>query len=221
MDLGIGDPGLIIGMVDGPIAVEHPSLSSSRIVFAGGRQHACIDPRSLACLHGTFIAAELSAPRESAAPAICPGCTLLSRPIFSEVMIRQHVPATSPEELAEAIHDCIRAGARIVNLSVGLIGSYVSEQRTLVDVLDFAMRQNVLVAIAAGNQGIVGGSPLVRHHAVIPVAACHIDGTPLLGSNFGRSIGQRGIRAPGYDIASSIATGEWRNGLAQALQLHS
>ena len=39
---------------------------------------------SAACVHGTFVAGILSAKRGSAAPAVCPDCTLLVNPVFSE-----------------------------------------------------------------------------------------------------------------------------------------
>ena len=55
---------------------------------------------------------------------------------------------------------------------------------------------------AAGNQGLVGNSAITRHPAVIPVAACDLQGRPLSESNLGRSIGRRGLMAPGVGITS-------------------
>jgi hypothetical protein len=55
---------------------------------------------------------------------------------------------------------------------------------------------------AAGNQGTVGSTAITRHPCVIAVAACARSGTPLDESNFGNSIGRRGLSAPGEGITS-------------------
>ena len=53
----------------------------------------------------------LSAKRGSVAPAICPNCTLLVRPIFAETTAANgEMPSATPEELAQAILDCHRRG---------------------------------------------------------------------------------------------------------------
>ena len=70
------------------------------------------------------------------------------------------------------------------------------------------MRWGVLVVAAAGNQGTLGGSAITRHPWVIPVVACDLRGRPLLSTNLGRSIGRRGLSAPGEHITSLGAEGE-------------
>ena len=74
-----------IGLIDGPVAMDHPELSGATIREVS-RQHsaACSLDNSVACMHGTFVAGILCAKRSSSAPAICPECTLLVRPIFTE-----------------------------------------------------------------------------------------------------------------------------------------
>ena len=44
----------------------------------------CARSSSRACQHGTFVAGMLASRHGSAAPGICPDCTLLLRPIFAE-----------------------------------------------------------------------------------------------------------------------------------------
>ena len=67
-----------IGLIDGPVAMNHPELASEHVrEIPGNRSGACTQANSTACLHGTFVAGILSAKRGSAAPAICPNCTLL------------------------------------------------------------------------------------------------------------------------------------------------
>jgi hypothetical protein len=50
---------------------------------------------------------------------------------------------------------------------------------------------------AAGNEGTVASSPLTRHASVVTVMACDDAGRPMAGSNLARSIGARGVGAPG------------------------
>ena len=142
------------------------------------------------------------------APAICPDCTLLVRPIFPEVTARgAHLPDATPHELAAAIIDCVDAGANVINLSLALAEPSVRKERDLDEAIDYAMSRGVLVVAAAGNQGVVGGSAITRHPWVIPVVACNLEGRPVGMSNLGGTIGRRGLRAPGDRITGLGAAG--------------
>ena len=78
----------------------------------GKSRAACSQMASVAYKHGTFVASILIARRGSPAPAICPGCTLLVRPIFAEPAgAGEQIPNTTPEELATALIESIGAGA--------------------------------------------------------------------------------------------------------------
>src|SRR5262249_56173260 len=105
-------------------------------------------------------------------------------------------------DLAAAIVDCVDAGARILNLSVALVQPSTQGQRELENTLNQSARRGVIIVAAAGNQGTLGSSVITRHPSVIPVAACDRNGPPLNISNLGRSIGRRGLSAPGADVMS-------------------
>jgi len=137
------------------------------------------------------------------APAICPGCTLLLRPIFAETAKGNgHMPSATPEELAEAIVDSVDAGARIINLSAALVRPSPKGESKLGQAVDHAAHRGVITVAAAGNQGSVGSSVITRHPWVIPVAACDMQGKPVSESNLGISIGRRGLSAPGVNVTS-------------------
>jgi hypothetical protein len=71
-----GRPEIAIGLIDGPVALDHPDLTAENIREVPGKlPAACADAGEAACAHGTFIAGVLHAKRMSVAPAICPGCT--------------------------------------------------------------------------------------------------------------------------------------------------
>ena len=200
----------IIGLIDGPVAASHPDLLSARIREVPAKLvGTCANAESVACMHGTLVAGILCANRGSVAPAICPGCTLLVRPIFAEMTSANHqMPSAKPEELAHAIIDCVREGAQVINLSAALAQSSPRGERHLMEALHYCGRRGVIVVAAAGNQATVGSSIITRHPWVIPVVACDLQGKPVGYSNLGNSIGRRGLTAPGAGIMSLGVDGQ-------------
>src|SRR4051812_11340549 len=95
MALTQGRADIVIGLLDGPVDANHSDLATDHIVTIDetGRSMSCVDGHGPACRHGTFTAGILSAIRGSIAPAICPGCTLLVRPIFDDVESGNEVPS--------------------------------------------------------------------------------------------------------------------------------
>jgi subtilisin family serine protease len=200
---------IVIGLIDGPVALDHPDLDAGAIrEFPGGRSAACSVSRSEACIHGTFVAGVLIAKRGSLAPAICPGCSLLIRPIFREDArpSGESMPSATAGELASAILDAVGAGVRVVNLSVGIEEPSTRGDRSLEAALDYAAWCGTLIVAAAGNQASIGSTAITRHPWVIPVVGCDAQGRPTAESNLGSSIGRRGLRAPGDKIVS-LGTG--------------
>jgi subtilisin family serine protease len=211
MGLGSGSRDVVIGLLDGPVATDHPDLASESIGGAPGTMGCgCSQAGSTACLHGTFVAGILCAKRGSAAPAICPGCTLVVRPIFEERTSSGNgaLPSASPEQLAAAITEVVDAGARVINLSAAFDQPSTMDERLLVEALDHAARRGVIVVAAAGNQGTLGSSSITRHPWVIPVVGCDLHGRPMGQSNLGSSAGRRGLMAPGEGVTSLGAEGK-------------
>lgn len=203
MERSTGSPRLVVALLDGPVATNHPHLADAQIRAVGvGTAPSCGRNDSLACAHGTFIAGILAASRGSGAPAICPGCTLLVRPIFEETTRDRGAPSVSPEDLAEAIVECVHAGARIVNLSAATGEPSTRSEHALHEALAHAGRSGVLVVAAAGNQATIGSSVITRHPSVIPVVAIDRQGRPMTDSNLAATIGRRGLGAPGEAIMS-------------------
>lgn len=212
MERSRGSADVVIALVDGPVAVNHPDLAAARI-RALDHDGACALAGSYACAHGTFVAGVLVGQRGSSAPAIAPDCTLLVSPIFGERASNQRsmdgMPSATPNELATAVRAAVDAGARVVNISAALLHRAVGEERALTRALDDAACRGTLVVAAAGNQALVGSSPLTRHPWVIPVAACDTEARPSHSSNLGRSIGN-GLLAPGERVVSLGTNGRPR-----------
>jgi len=204
MEHTTGRPEIVIGLLDGPVATTHPDLLSANLhQLAGSKESTSTQVSSSACLHGTFVAGILGAQRGSSAPAICPGCTLVVRPIFLETSAASgQMPSATTETLAAAIIETMEAGARILNLSVALAQPSTRGEGALEEALDYAVSRGVIPVAAAGNQGTLGSTAITRHPWVLPVVACDLHGRPLHTSNLGHSLGRRGLMAPGEDITS-------------------
>jgi subtilisin family serine protease len=204
MERTAGRPEVAIGLIDGPIAADHADLATENL---GSLPSPLVGPsaraRGAARTHGTYVAGILSARRGSVAPAICPGCTLLVRPIFLEPAPGSaDTPSASPGELSDAIVDCVAAGVRVLNLSVAIATPSPNRETSLEQALDHAAARGALVVAAAGNQGTVGSTAITRHPWVIPVVASDRAGRPIAASNVAASIGRRGLSAPGDAITS-------------------
>lgn len=213
MDISSGIPEVVIGMIDGPVNFNHPALKESKIRTVEDSQLvACKKANSIACVHGTFVAGILCAMRGLNAPAICPSCEMILYPIFSEEQFnadeaRGTIPSSTPEELSKAIVQTIDAGAKVVNLSLGLSSSSLTAYQRLKDAYDYALRRGVILVAAAGNQGNIGHIAMLDHPWLIPVASCDTQGRIDRMSNFGHSISRRGLMAPGVNITSTAPDG--------------
>jgi subtilisin family serine protease len=216
MKISSGKPEIAIGLIDGPIDFNHPAFQGAKIRTAKDSQlSACKSASSIACMHGTFIAGILCSKRDSAAPAICPSCEIILRPIFTEDTFDNIAggddssnivfPSSTPKELSKAIIEIVDAGATIINLSLGLSTSSLTIYRELEEAYNYALQHNVIIVVATGNQGNIGYISLLNHPWIIPVAACNEHGTPVPQSNFGPTIGKQGLMAPGVNITSTLA----------------
>ena len=166
-----------------------PGLATENIrILSQASDRAQPQANGAALTHGTFVAGILAARRGSAAPAICPGCTLVVRSIFLQSSAANaDGPSASPQELADAVIDCVEAGARILNLSLSLATPSPNREPKLAQALGYAAARGTLVVAAAGNQGTVGGSVITRHPWVMSVVACDLAGRPLAITNLGSS----------------------------------
>ncbi len=204
-----GSPNLRIGVIDGPVFPGHGDLEGARVTSIGSSiDISCRNISSRECLHGTFVLGMLAAHRTTQFPGICPDCNFLVRPILCEETDSYSCPQITPNSLAEAIAECVEAGARIINMSVGIPGSSVREYPTLKEAYDLAARKGVLLIAAAGNQGRIGQIPLIQHPWVIPVAACDDAGRLLAQSNTSTSVARNGLMAPGYEVPGILAMGK-------------
>jgi subtilisin family serine protease len=214
MHLSTGNPKVTIGLIDGPMDLNHNAFQGSKIrTIKESQLAACNNASDLYCSHGTFIAGILCSRRGLAVPAICPDCEVLLNPIFYQddgaINNLGTFPGTTPEKLSNAIVETIDAGARIINLSLGLSTSSMIVYDRLQEAYDYASQKGVIIVVAAGNQGNIGNTSIINHQWLIPVSACDENGQLDSMSNYGPSIGSRGLMAPGVNIRSTYPGGKY------------
>ncbi|MEU9083467.1 S8/S53 family peptidase [Streptomyces sp. NPDC048357] len=198
-----------IGLIDGQVQTDHPGLADAHVEFLAPHEGSETAPDDAASGHATAVAGILVARRGSGAPAICPGATLVVRPIFPSTSLPCGATAP-PAVLASAIADMADADARILNLSLTLTPHTHDVDHAVQRALDYAARRGLIVVAAAGNLGTLGGSVITRHRSVIPVVAYDLQGRPAGASNLGPSIGRRGVGATGAGIMSLATDGSLR-----------
>jgi subtilisin family serine protease len=209
MEMAAGAPEIRVALIDGPVAADHPDLATENFRSLSAATDATTSGNGVATAHGTYVAGILAARRGSGAPAICPGCTLLVRPIFLQTASdNAEMPSATPDEVADAVAECVDAGARVVNLSVAVASPSPNKEKKLEEALSYAAHRGAIVVAAAGNQGTIGSSAITRHVWVIPVAACDLRGQPIGPSNLAASVGRRGLMAPGEAVTSLGTRGE-------------
>lgn len=112
------------------------------------------------------------------------------------------MPSAIPDEVADAIAECVAEGARVINLSVAVASPSPNKEKKLEEALSYAAHRGAIVVAAAGNQGTIGSSAITRHVWVIPVAACDLRGQPIRLSNLGACASARRVRLLGGENAS-------------------
>ena len=195
MRLSAGCADVRVGVIDGPVQTELAEFSEVRFRSAG-QQAAVFSPNDPASVHATLVTSLLAARRDGEPSGICPGCSFILHPIFEPGTM----PRATPAQLARAIQATVNAGARVINMSLALLPGTTQGLEMLVELLDAAWRRGVVIVAAAGNQARIGHSLVAGHPAVIPVTASDVRGGPTAETNLGRSIGQRGVSAPGEYI---------------------
>ena len=202
-----GNPHVVVAMIDGPVLTSHPDLAASIRELPGSGRSLPFAGQRWDYQLGTFTAGMLCARRDSSAPAICPGCTLLVRCVPTEATdLVTRAPRAQSADVAAAIIECVDEGARVINLGVQLEHPASSSSDALRAALDHAADRGVGIVAAADDDGRADASPIAEHRWVIPVVAYDSLGKPIADTNLSPAIERRGLGAPGVDI-TSLGTG--------------
>jgi hypothetical protein len=217
-----------VAVIDGPYDAAALSEVLAQTPISLGNSRCSTEPNG-AFDHGTFVMGILGAREDAVIPGLCPRCRLLHVPLFVDGL----QPAAGVDELAHAIRIAVAAGAKLINLSLAILGDDSQHDRELAVALDYAEASGAVVVVAAGNQGRLAMGQLLSHPVTIPVVATDAAGRLLPESNFGPAISRRGVAVLGHHVygyapgtgttvmsGSSVATAVATGTLAELWSAH-
>jgi thermitase len=190
-NLTLGDPSIVIAIVDTGVDSSHPDLAS-KVVGAYSFTGTTKDGFG----HGTHVAGIAAAATNNnvGIAGMCPNCGILS------VKVLDDQGSGYMSDVASGITYAASHGARVISLSLG--GSGRSE--TLHSALDYAIANNALPVCAMGNNGSSSNTPEPAYwHDCLSVIATDQNGAEASFSNYGMTAD---VAAPGVAILSTMPT---------------
>src|SRR5438093_2685928 len=192
-DSTLGDPSIVIAIVDTGIDADHPDLAGGKVVLT--KNYVKGERASDSFGHGTHVAGIAAANIDNGTgiAGICGRCSLMS----VKVLGADGSGLTS--DVASGIAYATDFGARVINLSLG------SSSRTTIarDALDYALNNNVLPVVALGNANSDYVRDLGYWYSALCVGAMDQKGAKAPFSNFGL---QTDVTAPGVAVLSTMPT---------------
>jgi thermitase len=191
-DSTMGDPSIIIAIVDTGIDANHPDLTG-KVVLA--KNFVKGEKVSDSFGHGTHVAGIAAAQINNGIgiAGICGRCSLMS------VKVLGADGSGSTSNVASGITYATDYGARVINLSLGS-----SSRSTIMrDALDYALNNNVLPVVAMGNSNTNNLGDLSYWYSALSVGAVDQQGAKASFSNFGL---QTDVTAPGVAVLSTMPT---------------
>jgi len=191
-DSTLGDPSIIIAIVDTGIDANHPDLTG-KVVLA--KNFVKGERVSDSFGHGTHVAGIAAAQINNGTgiAGICGRCSLMS------IKVLGADGSGSTSNVASGITYATDFGARVINLSLG------SPARSTImrDALDYALNNNVLPVVAMGNSNTNNVGDLSYWYSALSVGAVDQQGAKASFSNFGL---QTDVTAPGVAVLSTMPT---------------
>src|SRR5215510_5403882 len=191
-DTTLGDPSIIIAIVDTGIDPNNPDLTGKVVLtknFVKGEK--ALDLFG----HGTHVAGIAAAKINNGEgiAGICGLCSLMS----VKVLGANGSGLTS--DVASGITYATDFGARVINLSLGS-----STPSTIIrDAVDYALNNNALPVVAMGNANSDQVGDLAYWYSALSVGAVDQRGAKASFSNFGL---QTDVVAPGVAVLSTMPT---------------
>lgn len=194
-----GDPGIRIAIIDGPVDLDHPSLTGARLILDEAAAHTKAKIKSE---HGTHVTSVLMGTPGSSVFGVAPNCTATIYSIYDEGDNGELI-SSSQARLALTINRALADGADVINISSGQLTPTGKAERILADAVRACKRARKLIVAAAGNDGCRCLQVPASLESVLAVGACDLDGWPLPFSNFGDAYLENGILAPGKDVTGA------------------
>lgn len=213
----LGDPRVVVAVLDGPVDRSHPALVGARLKAAAAGAFVAPQVGGPATTHGTLVASLIFGQHSPSSPirGMAPRCWGIVVPIFSDAASNGHelkevsVPTCSQVDLARAISLAQERGAHVINVSGGQYGPPGRAHPILVKAVTRCVQRGVLIVAAAGNDGCECLHLPAALPGVLAVGAMDSRGEPLESSNWGYDYRSEGLLAPG-EVEIRTAAGEIR-----------
>jgi cyanobactin maturation PatA/PatG family protease len=197
-DATLGDPSVVIAVIDGIVDFTHPCFEGAQVSTTVMGQDVV---RHETADHGTFVASLIAGQPGTSIQGIAPHCTLMTVPAWTPEQ-----PRPSQLELARAIETAVARGADIINISGGQYSDVPLAQDHLDRAVQLCIDEDVLLIAAAGNDGCECLHVPAALEGVLAVGS-HGDTDVSSFSNFHELYQRNGLSAPGENITGARAGG--------------
>jgi cyanobactin maturation PatA/PatG family protease len=202
----LGDSGICVAVLDGPVDQSHPSLSNASLTQLPTLVSGIAD-QSSASQHGTHVASIIFGQHDTPVLGIAPHCRGLIIPVFADGRGGELAPC-SQIDLARAITQAVEQGAQVINISGGQLVAAAESDQLLANAVRLCQENNVLIVAAAGNDGCDCLHVPAALESVLAVGAMDGQGNPIGFSNWGEVYQNQGILALGENILGAIPGGQ-------------
>ncbi|MFI0425069.1 S8 family serine peptidase [Spongiactinospora sp. 9N601] len=191
----LGDPGVVIGVVDGPPDLSHPCLAGAHVETRLPWWLPPTPPNDRMREHGTFTASVLTGQPGTVLPGLAPRC----RAVFLPVPADEDQPP-DPLSAARAIEELTEAGAAVIQYTLAHHTASDDAHPLLKRAIAHAMQAGVLITAPAGNDyGHCAIAPALLP-GVLAVGAHRADGAMFYFSNHGPAYAGHGVTALGEAV---------------------
>lgn len=201
-----GDPRVRVAVLDGPVDLGHPCFSGTDLKAAPTLATGGAAGGPAPSEHGTHVASILFGRHDGPVPGVAPGCAGWILPVFSATPDGGVEPC-SQRDLARAIHEAVRLGASVINISGGELQEPSEADPYLQRAVEDAARNGSLIVSAVGNQGCECAQVPAALPSVLAVGGLDREGRPLRVSNWGEPLSRQGILAPAAEILGATPGG--------------
>jgi len=197
--LGRNGSGVVVAIIDTYVDRSHPAFGGRVLAGAdcvGGCRAGAADPDQ--CEHGTHVAGTVAASDYGVAPAarILPLRVLAYDPA-------EKLCTGSSDDAADAIRFAVRAGAKVINLSLGGSVPLVAQDPDMISAVTEAAEAGIVVIFAAGNKSY----PVTDQYGGNALIVAATDNAARLPSYSQRGTGVD-LAAPGGDAPGGTCTAE-------------
>ncbi|MER5388883.1 S8 family serine peptidase [Saccharopolyspora sp. NPDC002686] len=188
----LGDPDVVIGLVEGLPDLAHPCFAGSGLGVLEPDWLPAVEVEDPYVEHATFVASMLFGRHDSPVRGLAPRCRGLVVPA-----LRNEATSLDPLNATRSIDALVSAGADVIQFS----GAHPTLSGDTSDFFKRAIRQaaqaGVLLVVPAGNNYNENENIPAVLPEVLAVGAFDHDGTMFKFSNWGPQYHDHGITAPG------------------------